>query len=89
MSGPFQVGDVVVCIVAADGREKWEPQKNAVYRVAGVNRNGDIDLEEDPFKFPPDEFAWEKDEFRHLPRATEEFTAQMRALRPLKVEEPA
>lgn len=95
MSGPFKVGDVVVCVVDPDGqpgwKEPWEPKKNGIYRVCAVFEDGGygptVDLEEDPYQ--TDEAGWAVEWFRHLPRATDEFTATMRACRPIRVGEPA
>lgn len=98
MSGPFQVGDVVVCVKRSGQRtnsiirrvkgSRLRAGKFYTIRRSFVHAGIPAVLlnEIEPVKgfvgFPADRF-------RHLPRATEEFTAQMRALRPIKVEEPA
>jgi hypothetical protein len=99
--GNFKVGDVVVCVdvrpfdehplcVAACKRLS----RQAPYRVLGVGvfedgtaalnvgvRNDDI--------YPRWNNLWGSYRFRHLPKADEQFTAKIRALKPACESQPA
>lgn len=88
MSGPFNVGDVVVAVDGVDdddGREFNEAwvYVGGIYSVECCFR--DPAYSEDPWAItiPRMHSSWPASCFRHLPRATEEFTQQMRALRPI------
>jgi hypothetical protein len=90
MSG-FQPGDVVVCVVDTStipGEEPWDPIEGGVYRVIGAGDNHHglpwIDLFEDPFV--SDDSGWPAEWFRKIERATDAFTAQMRACKPIRTQ---
>lgn len=90
MSGPFQVGDVV---------EKFkgpcsEIPRGAILRIERIVAHHwswpDTSGDALHFGYPWEaKEGWNSLNFRHLPKADEQFTAQMHALRPIKVEEPA
>lgn len=95
MSDDFQVGDVVVCISddyeRASGPESWWPKRGQIYRVAGLDHclNGlFLEFAEDP-DFGDTELGWAATDFRKLPKADEQFTEQMRAIRPHTKRVPA
>lgn len=90
MSGPFQPGDVVVCINEGPnpgGGEPWEPKVRWLYRIADVFDVEDptlgvvtvCDLFEDPFRVAA--AGWAATMFRKIDEdVTESFREQMRSL---------
>lgn len=89
MSKQFKVGDVVVCVAART--------KGRIGRVGKVTFTGDPTIPCNACGgcagvsvscFPDRGFkgCWCSNAFRHLPKADEQFTTQMRALKPRKVE---
>jgi len=94
MSDDFRVGDVIVCVDASPYlvNTPWHLQQlsklrvGALYRAAGFDRDGDlIDLgtvryEPDPHPLSLGAFGTHR--FRSLPKADEQFTADMRACKP-------
>lgn len=93
MSGPFSPGDVVVC-TKSDWRSFYDntaapsgksPVQRGVYRVASVGcDHGIIWVSLDGL-----EYRWDASFFRKIPPADEQFTEQMRALKPIREGVPA
>jgi len=89
----FKIGDVVVC-VDASARKNTERhlkavsrlREGAMYRVLNLSPTNGLIIS-CPAAWAEDGFGWKSDRFCHLPKAYSNFTASMRALRPLKVEE--
>jgi hypothetical protein len=93
MSGPFNVGDVVVYVDdLPTPNYPVDPDLLAMrlghfYRVEEVTHGGS-GVRVSPSGLRPREgfYIWR---FRHLPKADSKFAASMRALRPIRVGEPA
>lgn len=76
----YAVGDLVVCVgytaeedVLVTG---WEPVTGNVYTVHSIELCENrlfVDLVEDPFKHP--DYAWFAQDFRKLPKKSQEFFA--------------
>jgi len=96
MSGPFNVGDVVVCV---DPKLSLHPGEvvevrvslGSIHRVSAImcSANGlrGILLDgERPHTCwcCEGEGCWRPERFRHLPKADDDFTAEIRACRPIK-----
>jgi len=102
MSGEFKPGDVVVCVNDAPCRccnTAWPVRVGSLHRVAAVGRgfNRPMRLWADALHLVgwpdmprhPAFHGVNAARFRHLPKADEQFTAEMRAIRPVREEEPA
>ena len=96
----FKPGDVVVCVDASpidgfgccDAPVREFLHEGGVYRISAVRFWGSVcgvQLCDDPNNAVHgyQMTCWHASRFRHLPKADSNFTASMRALRPLKVEE--
>jgi len=86
----YDVGDCVVCITddydRAEGDELWWAKKGGIYTVAAFDdcANGlFVELKEDPYKLDP-EAGYRAEDFKKLQKASDEFTEQMRKLKPHK-----
>lgn len=92
MSGPFNVGDVAVCVDAdpcpCTGRA-CPYQKGKPYRVSAIGAT--YTAEDGLVQWLQSEALdrWSADCFRHLPKADDSFAAQMRACRPVRDRVPA
>lgn len=90
MSDDFQVGDVVVCINAKP--DSFDPKagllkERAHYRVAVVGPVKGVfclGFRALPADKPNTAWAWNANRFRKLPRADEQFTEMLRALKPTR-----
>jgi hypothetical protein len=93
MSG-FRPGDVVVCVDdmgCPTLGTRCPYAKNGIYRVTEVKSG--VNLAGEPATgLKTTHYAlsyWNVTQFRHLPKADEQFTADMRACKPARVGEPA
>lgn len=87
MSGPFAVGDVVVRVK----RSPYGMPLGTIVRVEAVadgwyNGKPSQALHFANWPHRPLVAGWEHSSFRHLPRADDTFTAEMRACRPVREE---
>lgn len=91
MSGSFKVGDVVVC-VREHSSDEWfhgprQIFQGKVYRVSRAgNWRGIAVVALCGIEANTCANAFAAERFRHLPRADDQFTTQMRALKPHKVD---
>jgi len=87
----FKIGDVVVCVDASPpqvGGAMIRLRLRHVYRISDVHSHGTVLVNDEPPHVTGRRWGgWCSSRFRHLPKADNNFTASMRALRPLKVEE--
>lgn len=93
MSAPFQPGDAVLCVhIDLPYRGGWLKIRRA-YRVEhielGINEfsgeeEAGLTLVGDPLNDRDPDGFWPADWFRKIDAADETFTAEMRALKPLK-----
>lgn len=91
MSGPFKVGDVVVCVDAPPTTNygSWLPKRGAIYSISAtcignVTGKACVRLAQDPEPKPDADGDWYARRFQLLPKADEQFTAQMRAIKPVR-----
>ena len=95
----FKPGDVVVAVGVPADDPKWndcrtvsegQPRNGAIVSVeAVVFFSGECGLVVAGYPSRHPTRAWHHSCFRHLPKADEQFTAQMRACRPLREGQPA
>jgi len=86
MSDDFQVGDLAICVLALPPL-----RQGAIYRIAQVlELRGEAGVNVREIDVISLGYVGIKaSRFRKLPKADEQFTQSMRALKPHKVEEPA
>lgn len=94
MSGTFSVGDVVVC-VDLSRKYRTAPVRlrlGAIYKVAATDFSrfdGEQALVLHGLPKLAGTVGFRAFRFRHLPKADDAFTAEMRACRPVRESEPA
>lgn len=80
----YDVGDCVVCVVCTPKMSEYGMKKGAIHRVGEVFQCGT----ELGVKFKSighgSYWGWKAEMFRKLPKASDEFTEQMRKLKPHK-----
>lgn len=97
MSDDFKPGDVVVCVDASTRTGPrhvdvcFRLEQGRHYRLSWVGEFTDGDVAVELVEDPDDDWdlAWEGNRFRKIDAADEQFTRQMRAIRPVREQVPA